>query len=204
MNYTNLMGITGSGKSTFLKQYNYKSNLNFKTKLIKIYNSKSLKKVRLFSHLTTPTINIRIHKIYKRLLSERAFKLNKFDQFKYRMNLASKFHSNYLISRFRPDFIIEDEGILSFIDNFFIHPLFIYNNFDFEFVIDEIYCLPNKVIYLEKETKTLEKNYLDRLDKPWPHYKNLDLVNFFDISKKKYEIFLNVLINKYNINVTSE
>ena len=42
------------------------------------------------------------------------------------------------------------------------------------------------------------------LDKTLPHYKKLDLLNFFDISKKKYEIFLNVLINKYNINVTSE
>ena len=68
MNYTNLMGITGSGKSTFLKQYNYKSNLNFKTKLIKIYNSKSLKKQDYF-HLATHN-QYKNPQIFKRLLSE--------------------------------------------------------------------------------------------------------------------------------------
>ena len=75
---------------------------------------------------------------------------------KHKLNLLSKFHYNLIVSKMNPNFVIEDEGILSFIDNYYINPIFI--SFNFERIIDEFYLLPNKVIYLDKSSNELKKS----------------------------------------------
>ena len=103
-----------------------------------------------------------------------------------------------------PNFVIEDEGILSFIDNYYINPIFIEDSFNFERIIDEFYLLPNKVIYLDKSSNELKKIYEKRKDKPWKINNDINLIDFFEKSKKKYDFFLNQLLKKYNIEIIYE
>ena len=58
MEYINLLGISGSGKSTFFEFYNYPKKLNMMSQIIKFYNFKSIKQIRYLTHLTTPQIKI--------------------------------------------------------------------------------------------------------------------------------------------------
>ena len=121
-----------------------------------------------------------------------------------KLNLLSKFHYNLLVSKMNPNFVIEDEGILSFIDNYYINPIFIEDSFNFERIIDEFYLLPNKVIYLDKSSNELKKIYEKRKDKPWKINNDINLIDFFEKSKKKYDFFLNQLLKKYNIEIIYE
>ena len=45
MEYINLLGISGSGKSTFFEFYNYPKKLNMMSQIIKFYNLKVLNKL---------------------------------------------------------------------------------------------------------------------------------------------------------------
>lgn len=204
MEYINLLGISGSGKSTFFEFYNYPKKLNMMSQIIKFYNFKSIKQIRYLTHLTTPQIKHKVDYIFENYLSDRLHKLTKYEKLKYKLNLLSKFHYNLIVSKMNPNFVIEDEGILSFIDNYYINPIFIEDSFNFERIIDEFYLLPNKVIYLDKSSNELKKIYEKRKDKPWKINNDINLIDFFEKSKKKYDFFLNQLLKKYNIEIIYE
>ncbi len=200
-NYLNLMGITGSGKTTFFNNYHSRDKLNFRSKIMEIYNKKTPNEIKLISQIFTPNIYLNSNKIIKKHLNNRLNKLNKIDKFKYKLSFTRKLQFNYLIKKIKPNFFIEDEGILSFIDNFYIHPLFIEMNFEFEKIIDNFFIIPNKIIYFHNNSELLKKRYIERDDKPWRFSNKKDLIEFFEKSKKKYDIFLNVMSKKYNTKI---
>lgn len=200
-NYLNLMGITGSGKTTFFNNYNNRDKLNFRSKLMEIYYKKTPNEIKLISQIFTPSIYLNSNKIIKKHLNNRLNKLNKIDKIKYKLSFTRKLQFNYLIKKIQPNFFIEDEGILSFIDNFYIHPQFIEMNFEFEKIIDNFFIIPNKIIYFHNNSELLRKRYIERDDKPWRFSNKKDLIEFFEKSKKKYDIFLNVMSKKYNTKI---
>ena len=74
-------------------------------------------------------------------------------------------------------------------------------NFEFEKIIDNFFIIPNKIIYFHNNSELLRKRYIERDDKPWRFSNKKDLIEFFEKSKKKYDIFLNVMSKKYNTKI---
>ena len=205
MSYFNILGVSGSGKTTYLQnnKVKFKSNiildayLKYTPKLIKYSANELLYMYYYYNKLSFINSNFN-HKLIK---------LNRIDHIRYKYSLKNKLvihnlvNSNLNISKYD---IVIDEGILSFIDNFFINPFFINDDFNYRPILDNLTYLPSKVIYLKIQESAFLNRYLSRKDKPWVTWSIFDtatIKSFYQKSQVMYDDYLCYLNNKYKIDV---
>jgi uridine kinase len=200
MSYINILGVSGSGKTSYIQNNKFKKNVTFDAylkytpKLLKYSANEILYVYYYYNNLSFIESNFK-----KKLI-----KLNRLDRLRYKYSFKNKLviHNfvNSNLDILKNDIIL-DEGILSFIDNFFINPFFINDDFNYKSILDNLNYLPSKVIYLKIDESIFLNRYSSRKDKPWKIDDNEIIKSFYQKSLVMYDKYLNYLNSNYKIDI---
>ena len=199
--YINILGLSGSGKTSLIKNQEYIYN-KYCQLLLTNYGKKGIKEKILnnlkynFMNLNDKDEILKIINIFK----SQSKGISNTENYKLKFNIINKLVIHRNTIKYKKNVII-DEGVLSIFDNLIIHPKLINQNYNIRRYLDALTILPSHVIYLSETPEVLIKRYSDRNNKPWKINKKFNLEEYFKNALTKYDKYIDMLVNNYNISL---
>ena len=202
--YINILGLSGSGKTSLVKKKEYIYNRYCNVHLTN-YGKKGLKEKiinNLKYNFNNPNEKKEIIKILK-IFKEQSNEINRLENYIFKINIINKTLIHKKIIEYNKNVII-DEGVLSLFDNLIIHPKFIDKHYDIKRYLDTLTVLPSHIIYISETTDNLIKRYYDRNNKPWKLNENYNLEVYFKKALIEYDKYIDTLVKNYNITIINK
>ena len=199
--YINILGLSGSGKTSLIKNQEYIYN-KYCQLLLTNYGKKGIKEKILnnlkynFMNLNDKDEILKIINIFK----SQSKGISNTESYKLKFNIINKLVIHRNTIKYKKNVII-DEGVLSIFDNLIIHPKLINQNYNIRRYLDALTILPSHVIYLSETPEVLIKRYSDRNNKPWKINEKFNLEEYFKNALTKYDKYIDMLVNNYNISL---
>ncbi len=199
--YINILGLSGSGKTSLIKNQEYIYN-KYCQLLLTNYGKKGIKEKILnnlkynFMNLNDKDEILKIINIFK----SQSKGISNTENYKLKFNIINKLVIHRNTIKYKKNVII-DEGVLSIFDNLIIHPKLINQNYNIRRYLDALTILPSHVIYLSETPEVLIKRYSDRNNKPWKINEKFNLEEYFKNALTKYDKYIDMLVNNYNISL---
>jgi len=199
--YINILGLSGSGKTSLIKNQDYIYN-KYCQLLLTNYGKKGIKEKIInnlkynFMNLNDKNEILKIINIYK----SQSKGISNTENYKLKFNIINKLVIHRNTIKYKKNVII-DEGVLSLFDNLIIHPKLINQNYNIRRYLDALTILPSHVIYLSETPEVLINRYRDRNDKPWKINEKYNLEEYFKNALTKYDKYIDMLVNNYNISL---
>lgn len=199
--YINILGLSGSGKTSLIKNQEYIYSKYCQLLLIN-YGKEGIKEKILnnlkynFMNLNDKNEILKIINIFK----NQSKGISNIENYILKFNIINKILIHKKIIKYKKNIII-DEGVLSLFDNLIIHPKLIHKNYDIKRILDTLTILPSHVIYLSETPEVLIKRYNNRNNKPWKINEKYNLEEYFKKALIKYDKYIDMLVNNYNISL---
>ncbi len=199
--YINILGLSGSGKTSLIKNQDYIYN-KYCQLLLTNYGKKGIKEKIInnlkynFMNLNDKNEILKIINIFK----SQSKGISNTENYKLKFNIINKLVIHRNTIKYKKNVII-DEGVLSLFDNLIIHPKLINQNYNIRRYLDALTILPSHVIYLSETPEVLINRYRDRNDKPWKINEKYNLEEYFKNALTKYDKYIDMLVNNYNISL---
>ncbi len=199
--YINILGLSGSGKTSLIKNQEYIYN-KYCQLLLTNYGKKGIKE-KILNNFKYYLMNLNdkdeILKIIN-IFKSQSKGINKLENYILKFNIINKILIHKKTIEYKKNIII-DEGVLSLFDNLIIHPSLIHKNYNIKRYLDNLTILPSHIIYLSETPKVLIKRYKDRNNKPWKVDEKYNLEEYFKNALIKYDKYIDILVNDYNISL---